>query len=80
MPRESITEAQLRAWIVTRVREDSRCGDFAEDFPIIRLARRVPRDSTWDIGGLSMIEDWSPDCYAVFERVVDEAQQRFDLQ
>jgi hypothetical protein len=78
--RETITEAQLRAWIVARVREDARCREFAEEFPILRLARRVPRDSTWDIGGLSMIEDWSPDCYAVFERTVDEAQQRFDLQ
>ncbi len=80
MQREPITEAELRAWIVARVREDSRCRDFAEDFPILRLARRVPRDSTWDIGGLPMIEDWAPACYAVFERVVEEAQQRFDLK
>lgn len=80
MPREPLTEDKLRAWIVARVRESPGCRDFVEDFPILRLLRRVPRDSTWDIGGLVAIEDWSPDCYAAFERAVEEAQQHFDLK
>ncbi len=76
--RESVSEDQLRAWIVARVRKDFRNRSFAEPFGIRRRHSRE-LEPTWEIGELA-IEDWSPESFVAFERAAGEAQQRFDLR
>ena len=76
--RESKTEAQLRDWIVTRVRRDFRLKTFAEPFEIVRRRDSGAFEPSWAIGALA-IEDWTPHSFIAFERATGEAQQRFDL-
>ncbi len=77
-PRHAVTEPELRAWIVARVRRDFRCKTFAEPFEIVRRRAGAP-DPSWGIGSLA-IEDWSPESFVAFERATGEAQQQFDLR
>ncbi len=77
--RNAVTEPELRAWIVARVRKDFRCQTFAEPFEIVRRGRSDTPDPSWAIGTLA-IEDWSPESFVAFERATGEAQQRFDLR
>ena len=77
--RETISEDQLRAWIVARVRRDFRLRTFAEPFEIVRRRDSGEFEPTWAIGSLA-IEDWTPHSFVAFERATGEAQQRFDLE
>lgn len=77
--RHAVTEPEIRAWIVDRVRQDFRCKTFAEPFEIVPRRRKDTPDPSWGIGTLA-IEDWSPESFVAFERATGEAQQRFDLR
>lgn len=78
MKRSPRTAAELQEWVVRQVRQDPDCADFSAEFSVLRVGKRIESGPTWDVQTVRT-EQRNPDCLGRFQRAVEDAKRRFDL-
>ena len=74
-----VTDRELQEWLIEEIRRKPDWRTFAADLTFVRLHSASSSGATWEVERATGSDTWSRARHHIFETVVRQAQQAFDL-